>query len=57
MSRAASVKETGEEVSQADWQRFERAVQTEVAQRETPDAGRVEPPQPSPQAPQDRSAR
>ncbi len=36
MSRIASVKETGEEISQTDWQRFERAVQSEVAHRERP---------------------
>lgn len=33
MSRIASVKETGEEVSQADWTRFEQAVQAEVDRR------------------------
>ncbi len=34
MSRIASVKESGEEISQTDWKRFERAVKTEVEQRE-----------------------
>ena len=33
MSRIASVKETGEEVSQADWKLFEQAVQVEVDER------------------------
>jgi hypothetical protein len=33
MSRIASVKETGEEVSQADWKRFEDAVISEVERR------------------------
>ena len=34
MSRIASVKETGEEISQTDWTRFERAVRTEVEERD-----------------------
>ena len=33
MSRIASVKETGEELSQAEWRRFEAAVESEVEQR------------------------
>lgn len=33
MSRIASVKETGEEVSQADWKRFEDAVESDVERR------------------------
>ncbi len=55
MSRIASVKETGEEVSQADWDRFEEAVQTEVARRGEPAASQPEE-QPSPQTPQDGQA-
>ena len=35
MSRTASVKETGEEVSSAEWERFEAAVHDVVQQRET----------------------
>ncbi len=34
MSRTASVKETGEEVSPAEWERFEAAVQDEARQRD-----------------------
>ena len=33
MSRIASVKETGEELSQAEWERFEQAVETAVQRR------------------------
>jgi hypothetical protein len=33
MSRIASVKETGEELSQAEWKRFEDAVESEVEER------------------------
>ena len=33
MSRIASVKETGEELSQAEWKRFEEAVASEVEGR------------------------
>jgi hypothetical protein len=33
MSRIASVKETGEELSEADWKRFEEAVETEIERR------------------------
>lgn len=45
MSRIASVKETGEEVSQADWQRFEQAVLTEAAERpsESKERGDIRP--------------
>ena len=43
MSRIASVKETGEELSQAEWKRFEEAVAKEVKDRPDgePDAGHV----------------
>ncbi|WP_158807528.1 hypothetical protein [Beijerinckia sp. L45] len=33
MSRIASVKETGEELSEAEWKRFEDAVESEVERR------------------------
>ena len=33
MSRIASIKETGEEISQADWERFDAAVAREKAER------------------------
>ena len=32
MTRKASIKETGEEISQADWARFDAAVATEKAE-------------------------
>jgi hypothetical protein len=33
MTRIASIKETGEEISQADWDRFDAAVAEEKAKR------------------------
>lgn len=32
-ARKASIKETGEELSQEDWKRFDRAVETEEKRR------------------------
>ncbi len=40
MARIASVKETGEEVSQAEWMQFEQAVRVEVESRRDHDTAR-----------------